>query len=909
MKDRGIKLEPINWAKPKLKPLGILRGVTKIITGLVVPGNASTAIDGAIDVSESIGFEQSAGRIGWLLISKSLTNALCSLIVEPVNGLTCKNEDIVTDDLDKKLDILFEDADYFICPDFFTNPAKLPLINASIPIIRDYLSLFPFEEYQISNILNRFKSYFVFSLVEEWRKNHSIYQILTDKTSTPFSNAESKEYQWYCYNEYLKKIVKEPVFQESFSLEDIYIPLRGYYDIKEESGETLVDGTRNREYKKRIVRIDDYILNWINDGNKTNALKLISGGPGYGKSSLLKMLAAKLAEENKRVLFIPLHRFELKNELEIAIQNFLHFDKYINYNPLEEDNLIIIFDGLDELSMQGEILADSAQKFLREVQHKVDNYNYQTCKLKVIISGRDVIIQQNESDFRKKENIIRLLPYHLNSGFQDFLIGDDELKKEDQRDIWWKKYGLLKGKTYEKLPAALIKEDLDEITAQPLLNYLVALSFERGRIDFSFDTNLNVIYNDLIEAVYARSYSTGGCLRALSSLNETNFRRLLEEISLSAWHGNGRTTTIKEIQKHFTNNGLGVLLKQFVADAEKGVISLLAAFYFRQAGQLENGSQTFEFTHKSFGEYLMGKRIVSQVQLIHRNILLNESSVDEGYDIKQGLKKWIELFGPKSLDLDIIKFIRNEINSLELDLLNGLQKTIIKFINYELKNGMPIERLEYISTYKEENQFSTNSERALFIILSIISQKTDIQSKIEWSSRIDFGNLLNRIEEQREGPASFMLQFLNHLDLDYQRFPIKDLYRANLFKSSLKGCSLEYICFMFANLSGANLSESSLSGANLSGADLTFSNLSNAGLEDTNINSADIGSADLRNSHPHHETSINIDFILNAHNFKYAIVTQQQFNSLKASFLKKKNKGKIKLEDLFFTIKEYPEEN
>lgn len=56
MKDRGIKLEPINWAKPKLKPLGILRGVTKIITGLVVPGNASTAIDGAIDVSESIGF-------------------------------------------------------------------------------------------------------------------------------------------------------------------------------------------------------------------------------------------------------------------------------------------------------------------------------------------------------------------------------------------------------------------------------------------------------------------------------------------------------------------------------------------------------------------------------------------------------------------------------------------------------------------------------------------------------------------------------------------------------------------------------------------------------------------------------------------------------------------------------------
>jgi len=102
MEDKGIKLEHINWAKPKLKPLGILRGVTKIITGLVVPGNTSNAIDGAIDLSESIGFDQSAGRIGWQLISRSLINALCTLIVEPVNELNCNNEDIVTDDLKMK---------------------------------------------------------------------------------------------------------------------------------------------------------------------------------------------------------------------------------------------------------------------------------------------------------------------------------------------------------------------------------------------------------------------------------------------------------------------------------------------------------------------------------------------------------------------------------------------------------------------------------------------------------------------------------------------------------------------------------------------------------------------------------------------------------------------------------------
>jgi len=58
------------------------------------------------------------------------------------------------------------------------------------------------------------------------------------------------------------------------------------------------------------------------------------------------------------------------------------------------------------------------------------------------------------------------------------------------------------------LPKELIHPDLDEITAQPLLNYLVALSFTRGKLDFSSDINLNSIYSDLVAAVHERGYES-----------------------------------------------------------------------------------------------------------------------------------------------------------------------------------------------------------------------------------------------------------------------------------------------------------------------------------------------------------------------------------------------------------------
>jgi hypothetical protein len=93
-----------------------------------------------------------------------------------------------------------------------------------------------------------------------------------------------------------------------------------------------------------------------------------------------------------------------------------------------------------------------------------------------------------------------------------------------------------------------------------------------------------VIYRDLLEAVYARGYEKRRHWAPLRHISFDNFSRILEEIALAAWHGDGRTTTVREIEEHCRASGLDGLFAEFQAGAQAGVTRLLAAFFFRKYG-------------------------------------------------------------------------------------------------------------------------------------------------------------------------------------------------------------------------------------------------------------------------------------------------------------------------------------
>ena len=222
---------------------------------------------------------------------------------------------------------------------------------------------------------------------------------------------------------------------------------------------------------------------------------------------------------------------------------------------------------------------------------------------------------------REKKQISSVLPYFVAEEERDKYHDPDGLPAEDQRQIWWQRYGKAAGKDYSALPADLGREHLAEITAQPLLNYLVALSYDRKTIKFTDKTTLNQIYADLIKAVYCRQYDEGGRVNSCAGgLEEGKFLRVLEEIALAVWHGDGRTATVSSIREKFTAGGIERYLEQFQEGAKAGVTRLLTAFYFRQSENHQDGDPTFEFTHKSFGEYLTARRIVRLLLVIQEEL-------------------------------------------------------------------------------------------------------------------------------------------------------------------------------------------------------------------------------------------------------------------------------------------------
>ena len=120
---------------------------------------------------------------------------------------------------------------------------------------------------------------------------------------------------------------------------------------------------------------------------------------------------------------------------------------------------------------------------------------------------------------------------------------------------------------------------------------------------------------------------------------------------MAAWHGDGRTTTIREIEEHCKTSGLASMLEDFQEGAKAGVTRLLAAFFFRQYGQRLSGDATFVFTHKSFGEYFAARRVMRAIERMTRELEGRTSSPDEGWDERDALKHWARICGPTSRTL------------------------------------------------------------------------------------------------------------------------------------------------------------------------------------------------------------------------------------------------------------------
>jgi hypothetical protein len=807
--------------KPEIKQRELLIALAKTIANLATV-NLSNVPENVVDIGASLGLKHKPEELAWLLILHSLKQAIESLVKDYRQIDTQVTENIIVALSEYCLSTFLINKELTIYPGFFDDPIESLIIKSNeTPVdpgnetyfleavktpFAEWLESFRLNKAEIKAISDRLPTDFFYALLQEWKENSDKYTPLVEELSSPFNavieRESKKELAWRLYSVWLQNQVNQRIFDEAFTLKDIYVPLRGYYEPKAEG--------ENDKTKRIVVDLEKELEEWLNTDDKTDTIRVISGGPGSGKSSFTKMFAAKQAKEgvkkrNFHVLFIPLHLFNPEDDLVDGITKFIKLMRDIPLppNPLEEEifvlQLLIIFDGLDELAMQGRIAEEVAQKFVSEVQKQVSGFNSSQVRLRVLMSGRELVVQRNKSEFRKPKQILHILPYFVAEEEinQKNYIDEQNLLEEDQRQRWWQFYGAASGHGYTSLPEELDKGHLKEITSQPLLNYLVALSYVRGELVFSEDSNLNEVYADLLKQVYERVWADENSPYknlALKGIEEKDFVRILEGIAVAAWHGgDGRTTTVAEIEKNCDSDTLQRVLNIFKQDKKASLTRLLTAFYFRQSG-LKGSEETFEFTHKSFGEYLTAKRIVDEVKRLHEMPeVIKKLPLTINWNEKEALKDWAKLCGSTAMDEYIFNFVLNEMRLKDKAEVGKWQQSLCHLIGFMLRYGMPMEKLEPRPNFQEENRLARNAEEALLAVLNACARVTEEISHIEWHSPEAFGAWISRLQGQRIDAYAevFCLSCLSFLDLQGCILVWKDFVGANLEGAILEGAILE----------------------------------------------------------------------------------------------------------------------
>lgn len=860
----------ITVKKTKLMDKKVKADFKKIFTGfskaaiMYVAGKPAGAIKESVSIVDGFKFASDASGLAYQLILTALINAAHNLAKENSNNFVARLEDeekLYDDDeyasFLKGIDDLIEDKEITLEFEMLKNPRKIPILEEFQQYFSKYLVLFGISTKEAELINARFPSYFVFELNNEWRNNFTQYQPILDKLDAPTAEAARRERQWEAYYTYLEREVEMPVFHESFSLKNIFIPLRAYYQRKKEN---------KRQIKKVAVSLEDSLDNWLRAENPEETIKVIQGGPGSGKSSFVKWWTAKIAKKRKPVLFFPLHHFNIHTSIKAAVGEYFKDSDHIplGFNPLEDtqtiDKMLLVFDGLDELVMKGKSSKEAANAFMQELKDFCGLKNQGKQRFKVLVTGRPIAIQDTETKLRDGEQqILFLLPYYLTKEQRESYIDTNDILAKDQRNEWWNLFFAFKGLSNNNLPLELRNDNMDKITTEPLLNYLVALSWKDNPKKFKKNTNINDVYNQLILGVYTRDWEPkrkDKGHKGMGDLKLEDFIQILEEIAICAWQGgDARVTTERKIEKHIKDRGFESLLEEYKASAKSGVSRLLTAFYFRKFGKenTENQDDTFEFTHKSFGEYLTARAIVELIKATYEEQEENKQRASSRrekrkvWTIQQTLGEWLRLTGKNTLDYDLNKFIINElkIRQNQGESIEQWQITLCEVISELIHTGMPLHSLEQRTNHLEEIKMARNAEEALLVALSNCAKITGKLSTIDWGeSNRDLQPLIwfNRLSTSLRN-RDFAFNNLNHLNLNGVNFS-----GVNLEEANLKYTKLEFAYLEGTNLYGTNLQGANLRDANLQDVDLERSNLQNAKLQFAKLQNANLQFANLQNA-------------------------------------------------------------
>lgn len=743
----------------------------------------------------------------------------------------------------------------------FADPESWPAFTALLDLF-DRLTKAGGVDEQTRPLLRRaFADALPLALAGEWtdRERAGDYRALKAELErrTPFDDAAQRALDWRAYRDRLIRAVDAPLRTLApelirCSLTDLYVPLRamvGDPDGPEARGRRGGDGA-----KRRILWLDEALYGWATRPNPapTDAFRVLSGEPGAGKSSACAMLAARLAGEGRRVLLVPLARLSIVGDSRIELTR--HLTAELGHDALDHarrhdgEPLVLILDGLDELAKAGQGATALLGGFVGQLSGEIGTINRDGVRIRLLLAGRPGAATATDAIVRGDARL-HVLRYTIPR--DDYSRFDDKsLAGLDQRKDWWRHFDPVNG-----MPVSLERNDphIDSLTEQPLLNWLLAqiLSLESPKKATTLG-GVHDLYSRLFGHVLRRAHRRtdgDGSSEAIDAAGRDRLERMLEEVAVAAWHAGGdRAVPLPAVEKRLQEAGLGGELERVSKDRDHALTALLDSFFCRAHQGTDH--RVVEFTHKSFGQFLIARRIVREVEGIHRRL---EGGGDAD-DALGCLSRWLKLCGPTSMDHAVFDFLRQEVFAAwnaERDVA-AWRLTLAPLFTTCMTEGMPLPASETRARAVERQ--TRNAEVSLLAILSAITAATPADLPRVTLPRASLSATLHRLL----GTApefSVPRRSLNALDLTGVNLRSANLAGANLKDANLTGADLTRADLMGvwltgadltrADLIGTNLTSATLWGANLTGADLTRTDLTHANLMGANLTQAKLIGANL----------------------------------------------------------------
>lgn len=772
----------------------------------------------------------------YLLLYGAIRQSLVRLIMESGRilreGIKIKYEATAFQKLVDRIDLSFESEEISIDEDFFARPEQHRIFQLVKPLVLTWLEGLGLKKVVAKQICNRW-DYLYVCMIDTLLSDESEY-FQTLKAKTDRSPSQKRLWARHLYNESLIAQWSAPVFDEPFGLQDIFIQLNACFPIDEKEKSTF-----RRRY--RVVDAEKHIWDWLQDSQPAFRSMILHGGPGSGKSSLMKRIVRRLAEEDDRKFYlIPLQFFKFPSGVAGGIKDWIGNQKFLEgkEDPMDPSLLgtacktVFIFDGLDELSRTGNSGKAVAQEFmtrlgefLSEVNARKEDWDF-----RAIVTGRDLVVQEtSEGAYVEMGRKIELLPYQVDQNSDDWKNYDfsegQKLLSTDLRSRWWKQFWKAKGERKTDIPEELSAEGYESLTCQPLLSYLLARAYCRGQLDNTTRENINIVYERLIEDVRRREWGGEEGFKH-AKIEAQDFKRLLEELAVAAWHGGDvRATTMAAFEQRCTAKELQKLLKNLSGTGESHPSDLMVSFFSRKVGTDHEGEALIEFTHKSFGEYLVASRIVSLVEYI------DEASKSTFYPEDQALKDWLALVSREAMTEYIWEFLEREVKlkfHVRSEAAARLQSNLSALFSRCINEGFDLKLLDEkmsLGVLKAEQ----NAQSSLLLTIAAFAKVSGKRSMIEWRGPDHPKMVLSKL---MSWGSELILQGL---------YGLQFAFRSDLTNMNFREADLE-----FSSLIGANLERSDLSKANLSGADLSNANLTRAFLIDAKLTGANLRYANLR---------------------------------------------------------------